>query len=134
MIVLTNTTAQTLAAGAALAFDSVVVKTKNGSECHRGNSPTVKLCQKGIYEISFKANVGGGAGTQASLAVYDAGEQLPETRMVATIEAATDIYNVAASTALKHCCCDGGRIAVANYGTTPVVVQANSALFIKRLA
>ena len=134
MIVLTNTTAQTLEAGAALAFDSVVVKTKNGCECHRGNSPTVKLCQDGIYDITFTANVGGDAGTQASMAVYDAGEQLPETRMVATIVADTDVYNIAASTALKHCCCDGGRITVANYGTTPVVVQPGSALFIKRLA
>lgn len=133
MIVLTNTTAQTLAAGAALAFDSVVVKTKNGCECHRGDSPTVKLCQKGIYEITFTANVGGGAGTQVNMAVYDAGEQLPETRMSATIDAATDVYNIAASTALKHCC-DGGRITVANYGTMPVVVQPGSALFIKRLA
>lgn len=134
MIVLTNTTAQTLAAGAALAFDSVVVKTKNGCECHRNNSAVVKLCQKGIYQINFKANVGGGAGTQANLAIADGGERLPETAMVATIEAATDVYNVAASTALKHCCCDGGRITVINTGTTPVVVQPNSALFIQRLA
>ena len=134
MIVLTNTTAQTLAAGAALAFDSVVVKTKNGCECHRENSAAVKLCQKGIYQIFFKANIGGDAGTQANLVIDYGGEPLIETTMVATIEAATDVYNVAAETALKHCCCDGGRITVTNSGTTPVVVQPNSTLYIQRLA
>lgn len=134
MIVLTNTAAQTVAAGAAIAFDSTVVKTKNGCECHRGSSAAVKLCQKGIYQVFFKANVGGGAGTQANLVINDGGEALPETRMVATIEAATDVYNVSAMTALRHCCCDGGRITVTNAGSTPVVVQPNSTLYIHRLA
>lgn len=131
MIVLTNTAAQTVQPGQAVLFNQVAEKS---DVCCAGLSPSgssVKLA-KGKHLVSFKANVGGAAGTQANLAVALGGEAIPFTTMVATIEAATDIYNVGVTFPLKECCCDFDRISVINTGSTAVTVSANPMLAVDK--
>lgn len=133
MIVLSATAAQTIEPGQVAQFDRTVLHT-GCSECHRPGTGAVRLRGNGIFDVSFSGNVGGAAGTQANLAIALGGDPLRETVMVATITAATDVFNVATSTAVQNCCGDYDRITVENVGTTPVTLGAGSALYIRRIA
>ena len=134
MIVLSNTSPQTLAPGASITFNSVVLHT-GCAECHRAGTGSVKLRCNGIYEANFAANIGGAAANapvQLSLAI--GGQVLPETTMIATPATANALNNVATATAIKNCCGDFDRVTVTNNGTNPVTVGANPVLFIKRIS
>lgn len=132
MIVLSNTTAQTLAVGESITFNLVVLHTGNG-ECHRANTKSVKLRQFGIYDVSFNGNVSvATAGGQAILAIQAGGETLPETTIISTSSAAGEVNNVAARTRVKNCCCDYDRLTVTNIGTEAVTVEANSSFNVRR--
>ena len=131
MIVLSNTTAQTIQPGAAVTFDAVKLHTGCG-EFHRTGSGSVRL-RAGLYAFEFTGNVGGTAATQPNLAIAVDGDVLPDTTMTETIALATDVHNVHAST--KFCNRFGGStVTVVNTGTTPVELAANPALVIKREA
>lgn len=135
MIELSNTTAQTLAAGATATFNTVLLKTGCG-ECHRKNTGSVKLCAKGgIYQVYFSGNISGAtADTAVQLSIALGGDILPETTMIATLSAANALNNVATTTTIKNCCCDYDRVTVTNTGTEEVTIGANPVLFIKRIA
>ncbi len=134
MIVLSNTTDQTIQPGQAITFNTVVLHTGNG-ECHRPGTSSVKMKCNGIYELYFGGNIG--ATTQETgveIAIQVGGETLPETRMISMSEAAGDLNNVSAKTGWKNTCCDYDRVTVTNIGTVPVNIGANPTLFIKRMA
>lgn len=107
MIELSNTTAQTIAVGASVTFNTILLKTGCG-ECHRKNTGSVKLCAKGgIYQVYFAGNISGAtAGTPVQLNISLGGEVLPETTMIATPAVANDLNNVATTTTIKNYCCD----------------------------
>lgn len=131
MIVLSNTTAQTIQPGAAATFDVVKLHTGCG-EFHRAGSGSVRL-RAGLYAFDFTGNAGGAAGTQPKLAIAVDGGTLLETAMAETLALATDVHNVHAST--KFCNRFGGStVAVVNTGSTPVELAANPALVVKREA
>lgn len=135
MIELTNSVAQTIQPGQAVAFDRVLLHTGCG-ECftERANN-SVKLRNKGIYEVQFSANIASPtAGTPVQLAIALGGQALPETVMVITTSAANAFVNIATGTYVRNCCCDFDRITVINTGTTPTLLSANMNLRIKRLA
>ena len=134
MIELSNLTAQTLQPGQAIAFDKVTPRTKNGCECHNSTLPTsVKLCQKGIYDVSFNGNITGAAdGAVLQLAIAISGQAIPTTAMNSVSITAGQLDNVGARTLVKNCCCDLDRLSVINSGTTPVTVAPNSAFIIIR--
>lgn len=134
MIVLSNTTAQTLEAGQSITFDKVVLHTGCG-EGHRANTGSVKMRQNGIYEVTFNGNIAGPtAGSAVSLAMELSGEILPETTMTNTPSLSGAIGNVSATTAIKNCCGDYDRVTVTNIGTEALTVLANAMLFVKRIA
>lgn len=129
MIVLSNSTAQTIQPGAAAVFDLCKLHTGCG-EFHRTGSGSVRL-RCGVYAIEFTGNVGGATATQPNLAIAVDGDKLLETTMTETIALDTDVHNVHAST--KFCNkFSGTSVTVVNTGTTPVVLAANPALVIKR--
>lgn len=131
MIVLSNSTAQTIQPGAAAVFNLCKLHTGCG-EFHRAGSGSVRL-RCGMYAIEFTGNVGGDAETQPNLAIAIDGDPLLETTMTETIALATDVHNVHAST--KFCNkFNGATVTVVNTGTTPVILAANPALVIKREA
>jgi len=136
MIILSNTTAQTIQPGQAITFNTVTLHTGNG-ECHRPGTSSVKMKANGIYELSFGGNIAVPTGTapgevQVSIAV--GGEILPETTMKATPAAVEEYFNVYRKTAVKNCCCDYDRVTVINTGTIPVLIDASPSFFIKRVS
>lgn len=134
MIELSNTTAQTLAPGQALTFDTVLLNTGCG-ECHRTNSGIVTLRKIGIYEVHFSANISGTAAGQVELVIELDGEPLPETLMTNAIGTAGDLENAATATLVRTCCGCGGRLSVVNPSATEsTLVGANPAFYVKRVA
>lgn len=134
MIVLSNSTDQTLGVGQTLTFDIVKLHTGCG-ECHRSNTGSVKLRCNGVYEINFSGNVTGTiANSEVDIAVAIGGETLSETIMSYVPATAGYPSNVSTSTAVKNCCGDYDRITIVNVGTTPITVRRDSCLFIKRLS
>lgn len=134
MIVLSNTTAQTLQPGQAITFNSVILHSGCG-ECHRQNTSSVKMRANGIYDVRFAGNIGGAtAATAVQLSMQIGGATLPETTMISVPAAANDLNNVATFTAIKNTCGDYDRVTVVNTGTEPVIVGANSVFMIRRVA
>lgn len=134
MIELSNTAAQTIAPGQSLTFDTVLLKT-GCAEAHRTNSGIITLkANCAVYEIHFAANISATAAGTAQLAISLDGEPLVETTMINTISTAGDPDNAATATLVKTGCGCCGKISVTNTGTTSVIVSANPALFVKRVA
>lgn len=134
MIELSNTAAQTIAPGQSLTFDTVLLKT-GCAEAHRSNSGIITLkADCAVYEIHFAANISATAAGTAQLAISLDGEPLIETTMINTISTAGDPDNAATATLVKTGCVCCGKISVTNTGTTSVIVSANPALFVKRVA
>lgn len=134
MIELSNTTAQTLAAGQAITFDKVLLKT-GCAECHRANTSSVKLCSRGTYVVSFGGNIGTDAATTAvQLSIQLGGDTIIGSTMISETAAVGDLNAVAKTVPVRNCCCDYDRITVVNTGTTAVTVGANSTLFIRRVS
>lgn len=134
MIELSNTTAQTIATGQSLTFDTVILKS-GCAEAHRTNSGIVTLrADCAIYEIHFAANISGTTAGPVQLAIALDGEPLVETTMINSIGTAGDLENAATATLVRTGCGCCGRITVKNTGASDVVVGANPALFIKRVA
>lgn len=132
MLVLSNSTAQTLLPGQAIIFDVVVFKANECMCCHRKNSPSVKLTKRNHpYKIDFHANIGPVDGAEITgLAIRLDGEELPETNMIAPTIAANTYANVSAGTIYKNCCCEMAKLSVVNNGLTTVSVAAGSSFVI----
>lgn len=129
MYELTNSVTQTIAPGATATFDTVIVCTGRDVS-HRNGSGLMQLngrgnCCHALYNVSMSGNIGGGAGTQANIAIALNGEALPETVRVATITASTDVFPFAASTTVVEngCGCGCGTVTVKNVGTTPITLS-----------
>lgn len=134
MIILSNTTEQTIQAGQSITFNNKILHT-GCAECHRANTGSVKMRANGIYVVSFSGNIGGAtAATAVQLSIQIGGETLPETTMISIPAAANDLNNVATTTVLRNCCGDYDRLTVVNTGTEPVIVGANSAFTVRRVA
>lgn len=135
MIVLSNSAAQTIAAGQSVIFDTVVVKT-GCAEHHRGNSSSVQLCSgSGVYNLAFSGNITNSSGTDpVQLTIAAGGDPLQETRMISTPGASGNYNNVASETIIRNSCCAAdNRVTVVNTGTTALSLAPNCALVIKRL-
>ena len=137
MIELSNSIAQTIQPGQSLTFNNVLLHTGCG-ECHRPGSGAVGLrANDGIYECSFGANITSDtADATVQLALQMAGSPLFETTMKSTPSVANGFNSVSCSTFVSTCCRNGGggSITVTNTGTTPVIVDINPCLKVKRVA
>lgn len=133
MIVLSNSTAQTLAPGQSLTFDLVKLRT-GCAERFRIGTGSVRLSCPGVYDIHFSGNISNAAAGPVQLAVEISGSPLTETTMVSTPAAVGEFNNVATHTYVKNCPGDYDRITVTNTGESSVVVAANSGLSIGRLS
>lgn len=132
MIVLSNSTAQTLTPGQSITFDQVKLHTGCG-ESHRQGSASVKLRCQGVYEVNFNGNIAATAATtEVQLTIMLGTDPLSETTMKSQTATANAVNNVAAGTFVKNCCGDYNRITVVNTGTADVLVDANTCLRIGR--
>lgn len=139
MVLVTNTTALTLAAGQSLTFNAV---KQTGCSEYTGGSSTgsqVYLKPNGMYIIDFSGTVSSTvAATVVQLQLAVNGAPQPETLRQTTITAALDLANLAFGTAVStagNCCFNIGSpsITVTNTGTTAVVVQPGWSLRIARV-
>lgn len=146
MIVLSNSVAEVIPVGGTVTFNLTVLHTGcdangcSGSEYHRQNSGAVRLrgksrCCPSIFDVFFKANVTSAtAGTEVQLAIAIDRTPLAETTMLETIDTANSFENMATRTALKVCPGEDVTLSVTNTGTTPVTIDANSVLYVRRIA
>lgn len=128
MIELSNSTTQTIEPGGTATFDIVIMKT-GCDTCHREGSGLIQLtgrsnscCNPPKYILNYSGNLGGGANTQANIAIAVNGEPLKETIRVATITADTDVFPFAATTTMELCGNVGSTVTVKNVGTTPITL------------
>lgn len=134
MISLTNSAAQTLAAGASMTFDTKVFQTGVG-ECFRNGTGSVKLRSAGIYEVHFHGAISSAtAGATSKLILQLGGVSIPESSMQAVSTAANDAHTVSVNVPVRNFCGDYDRITVINAGTDAVTIEARPELFIKRIA
>ena len=132
MTELTNSVTRTVAVGAPVLYDEVLLQTGCG-ECHRKGTGSVKMRANGVYRVTFTANIAGAtANVGVGLAMYLGGVRMPETDMIVVPAYDGNANNVAKVTLVKNCCGDYDRIDVRNIGTTEVVVT-NPVLIIERV-
>lgn len=133
MIVLCNTTAQTLKPGESLIFDNTVIQS-GSAEHHADNSASVLMLKPGMYEIHFTGNVAGVTDESTMmLGVRVGSNTLLETTMMNTACLKECYSNVAAATIVR-CGTKGTDIGVTNIGAVPIVIAPHSSIFIKRVA
>lgn len=133
MIVLCNTTAQTLKPGESLIFDNTVIQS-GSAEHHADNSASVLMLKPGMYEIHFTGNVAGiEDDSTTKVAVRVGPNTLSETTMMKTVRLKEQYSNVAAATIVR-CGTKGTDIGVTNIGAVPIVIAPHSSIFIKRVA
>lgn len=134
MVVLKNTTVQTLQPGQSITFDDLVTWSGNG-ECARSGGPVGLRFPFAIYKLFFKGLVSGAAiGTPVQLAISLGGAPLPETTMIYTPAAADAVGTVAAETYVRTCNAMSNTVTVTNTGTAAITVQPNSCLTVIRSA
>lgn len=133
MIVLSNTTAQTLKPGESLIFDNTVIQS-GCAEYHSDHSSSVLILKPGMYEIHFTGNVAGIEDESTlRLGIRVGSNTLSETTMMKTVCHKEHYSNVAAATIVR-CETKGKAIGVTNIGAVPIVIAPHSSIFVKRVA
>ena len=117
MIEISNSTAQTLTPGQAIAFDVTNLKTRCTAECHKTGMTDVRLRLYGIYEIVFSGNA-----------------VLPGSTMISTTAAAGDLNNVAKTMLVGNGCGMYDIIRIVNTGTANLTVGPGANLVVRRIA
>lgn len=133
MIVLSNTTAQTLKPGESLIFDNTVIQS-GCAEHHSDRSSSVLILKPGMYEIHFTGNAAGIEDESTlRLGIRVGSNTLSETTMMKTVCHKEHYSNVAAATIVR-CETKGKAIGVTNIGAVPIVIAPHSSVFVKRVA
>lgn len=133
MIVLCNTTAQTLKPGESLIFDNTVIQS-GCAEYHSDRSSSVLILKPGMYEIHFTGNIAGVEDESTlRLGIRVGSNTLSETTMMKTVCHKEHYSNVAAATIVR-CETKGKDIGVTNIGAAPIVIAPHSSIFVKRVA
>lgn len=133
MIVLSNTTAQTLKPGESLIFDNTVIQS-GCAEYHSDHSSSVLILKPGMYEIHFTGNVAGIEDESTlRLGIRVGSNTMSETTMMKTVCHKEHYSNVAAATIVR-CETKGKAIGVTNIGAVPIVIAPHSSIFVKRVA
>lgn len=136
MIILTNSSSLTLGPGQSATFDTVIMCTKGGAECHRPGSGAVQLVvRNAIYTVAAGGNIGATEVGAANLAVYLNGSPMPEMIMNSATAAVGDTNNVFRETRVRTCCaCNVAEVVtLVNNGETTIVLE-NPILAIGRVA
>lgn len=128
MVVLSNTSEQTLEVGQTITFDNLVTWSGCG-EAARSGGPLGLRFENAIYELSFNGNVTGSTAAEpVQLSISLGGSPLPETTMIYTPAAANAVGNVSASTYVRTRCGLSNQVTVTNSGTNPIIVSPNASL------
>lgn len=127
MVVLSNTTEQTLQPGQAISFDNLVTSAGCG-ETARSGGPLGLRFTNTIYEVSFDANVTGTTTDPVQLSIAIGGSALPETTAIYTPAAANAVGHIGNSTYVRTRSGLSNQVTVINSGANPIVVSPNASL------
>lgn len=112
--------------------------------CHNEGSANYNIVKGGQYKINFNASVSSTATGEVAFALFNNGEIIPGTLMIATLAAAGDYVNIGINKEIKVCCNGNANISVRSVSSvptatapeTPIVTQvpivANANLTITR--
>lgn len=137
MLVVSNTTEQTLAPGQAMTFDAITWQSPkcgcNRNEFFRMGTSNVRV-SPGVYDVEFHANVTGAtAALPVQLAIALDGSPLPTTTAISTPSAANAVNNVSGGTiAGIELPTGGGQFTLVNNGVNPIIVSPNTTLKVVR--
>lgn len=128
MVVLSNTTEQTLQPGQAITFDVLVTNSGCGESARSGGPLNLK-CGNAVYELFFKTNLTGPtAAVPLQMSIALGGLALPETTMIYTPAAADAVGSVATKTYVKTLGDNASnQVTVINSGTNPITIPARAA-------
>lgn len=138
MILISNSTPQTLAPGQSITFDKVLLKSGDGECCHNNAARTLtisKIRRGGIYEISFSANIAVTTAAEGELSIQVDGVTLPETTaLFLPAVADTEFQAIGGRTAVFNRCNESTPVTVTNTGTSTIIVDAEASLLIHRVS
>lgn len=142
-IEVSNSAVQTIPANGTVTFDVTIpqLACKNcpcaSATYHRQGSTAITLRGKNcpaVFDVHFTGNItSADAATAVQLALAVDGAVLPETLMQQTIATANAYANVGAHTFISVCPGETVSVTVVNNGTSPVIVNANSAFTASKL-
>ena len=91
-----------------LSFSNDDVRSRNANCCgflqHDEGSPLYKLLDGGVYEVSFNANVTSATVGTIALALFQDGQIVQGSTVIAEVATAGDYYNVSFDKLIKICC------------------------------
>ena len=115
---------------ATLSFLNDDVRTKSANCCgwlqHAEGSPSYKVLEGGLYEVSFNANVSSATAGTVALGLFQDGVLIPGTTVIAEVATAGDFYNVSFDKLIKVCCRGDANLTVAS---VPSVLTGTTAPF-----
>ena len=106
---------------ASIAFINDDIRTRGTNCCnknswlqHSEGSPTYKILEGGLYEVSFNANVTSATAGTVALGLFQDGVLIPGTTVIAEVVTPGDYYNVSFDKLIKICCRGDATLTVAS--------------------
>lgn len=101
-----------------IAFTNDDVRSRKANCCgwlqHNEGSPTYKIFEGGVYEVSFNANVTSAVAGTVALGLYEDGALIPGTTVIAEVATPGDYYNVSFDKLIKICCRGDATLTIAS--------------------
>lgn len=103
---------------APVSFTTDCIRTKGANCCgflqHSEGSPTYKILEGGLYEVTFNANVTSATAGPVALGLYMDGVLVPGTTVIETVVTPGDYSNVAFTKKIKVCCRGDASLSIAS--------------------
>lgn len=101
-----------------ITFSDDDVRTRRATCCgwlqHNEGSPTYKILEGGLYEVSFNANVTSATAGTVALGLFQDGVLIPGTTVIAEVVTPGDYYNVSFDKLIKVCCRGDANLTIAS--------------------
>ena len=107
-----------------VAFQTDCIRTNsccgcNSWLCHNQGSAGYDIVEGGIYRINFNATVSSAAAGDVAFALFNNGEMIPGTLMVASLAAADDYADIGITKQIRVCCKANSNITVQSVPSVP---------------
>ena len=101
-----------------ITFSDDDIRTRRANCCgwlqHNEGSPTYKILEGGLYEVSFNANVTSATAGTVALGLFQDGVLIPGTTVIAEVVTPGDYYNVSFDKLIKVCCRGDANLTIAS--------------------
>ena len=119
MIQSVNESIEVLASNSStISFLNDDVRTRKANCCnwlqHNEGSPIYKILEGGIYEVSFNANVTSATAGTIALALFQDGQIVQGSTVIAEVVTPGDYYNVSFDKLIKVCCRGDANLTIAS--------------------